>query len=272
MSKSLLLGLGVAVGLVGAAAATPVTFTWAPTGASPSMTGGTVTANNLVVADFASATINPFTGAFSETGALRVTSFELGGSGVFAPGLNSTYGLYLTFNATGNQGGPVPGPGNTVSGPISSFSYTLWGNPTGSPTFAVSNGAVTIGNNASAFVLAYGSGGGTPADFVTLTNTGIGFLPSAHVDATFNPCTGAVGPCTADQSGFFVSPPASFVLSLEAAFTNTLTVSTLVPGAPTYLNIVGGGGNVTFNVPEPTTLMLLGMGVLSMIGAARRYS
>lgn len=269
MSKTFILGLGLTLGVAGTALANPIPFTWDPGGASTPMTGASVTANNIVVADYASATINPVTGAFTQVGALRVTSFEFGGSTVPAPGLNSTYSLYFTFSTIGSIGGPVPGPGGTTAGPINSIDYTLWGNPSGAPTFTVTNGAVTIGNNAGAFVLGYGTGGGGLGDFVTLTNTGAGFLPSAHVLASFTPCTGVVGPCTADQSGFFLAPPSTFTLTIEAAFTNTLSVSDLVPGDPTYLNITGGGGNLSF-VPEPGTLTLLGLGVLGMLGVARR--
>ena len=270
------LALGLSVGVATAASAAPATmFTWNPGAATPHLNGAAVTADNMNVADFSSATIDPLTGAFTEVGALRITSFLVGGAIASAPGLNAAngYSLYLTFTATGNQGGPVPTvAGTTISGSISSISYTLWGNPHGNPSFTVHNGSVTIGNNSGAVALAVGSGGGTLSDFVTLTYTGKAYIPSAQAITTFVPCTGPGGGCTADESGFFVSPSASIKLDLEAAFTNTARVSTLKKGSPTYLNIAGGGGNLDLlrvSVPEPTTLALLTAGVIGL-GAVRR--
>lgn len=54
-------------------------FTLDPMAASPSLNGSTVTADNIVVSDYAHVQLNPVLGTFTESGLLSVQSFQLGG-------------------------------------------------------------------------------------------------------------------------------------------------------------------------------------------------
>jgi hypothetical protein len=277
------LGAVVFGGLFGSAMAAPVNFTWSPAAVGLTTTPGTtniVNANNYNVADFASVTINPTTGAFTETGDLNILNFLNGGSTVPSIGLGgavgaiSGYSLYIKFTAAGSQG-PIPTvTGTSTNGAFSSLNYTLIGTPNGSPpvNFAVSNGAVAITDPGPDLVLAHGSlipGHG----FITLTKTNNGFSPSANVDLTFVECGAAVDAVctTGNESAFFVSPLSG--LSLQTGnFGATDTVATLVAGNPTFLNIDGGGGNLTFvsSVPEPASLAIIGSGLMGLAAALRR--
>jgi len=254
----------------GSASAAPINFTWSPSNVG--LTGGTITGvNNFNVADFATISILDASGNFSETGALNVTGFLNGGSSVVTTGLGTTYSLYYTFNATGNQGGPIPVVnGTSVTGTFSSLSYTLWASPTSNPTFTVGAGGVTITGNAGAFALATGSMvGGGAANTVTLTKLSSGLSPSANIEVSLDPCFGAGGVCTVDASSFFVDPDATSTVLQFGNFGATTTVTSL-HGNQVWIN--GGGGNITQDVivPEPVTLSVFGAGIAGIAALRRR--
>ena len=91
-----------------------------------------------------------------------------------------------------------------------------------------------------------------------------GGVPGAIATASFIP--------TGTDSSFFVDPTAQQYLALviESAFTNTLSVATLTPGPVTGLRIQAGGGDSTFEVPEPATLSIFGAALLGLGFAKRR--
>src|SRR5215203_2884886 len=136
-------------------------FTWNPAGAG--LTGTAFTADNLIVSDFASITLSGST--FTETGYLSVSSVQLNGRDVVAPGLNDTYSLYFQFTGAGAS-----------NGPFSSLNYSLFG-VNSVPTFGPGG---TISAAPGAVQLASGSlvSGGTG----TINN-----LPGAAATVTFVP-------------------------------------------------------------------------------------
>src|SRR3954454_2244937 len=76
------------------------TFTLNP--GAVGLVGSSVTADNILLSDFFTATVTGAT-TFSETGFLSITGFQLGGTNVTAGGLNSTYSLYFRFDGTGHS-------------------------------------------------------------------------------------------------------------------------------------------------------------------------
>jgi hypothetical protein len=270
-------GIGALLAVMGAtaASATPITFTWSPNLAIPTLGGTPITADNIKVADFATITVGAG-GAFTETGALAITDFQLGASTFTPVGLGTTYSLYYKFSGAGNQGGPIPTtPGATASGTYSSLDFTLFG--INSPiTCTATTGCTGTG---IAEALAFGSL--IPnTGFVTLQNTGGGLSPTSNVKVSFNPCTAAgmgnsTGTCSGNESLFFTSPSATTTVMQVGNFSATDSVVTTDGNGKVFIN--GGGGNITealvpVTVPEPVTLSLFGAGLAGAAFIRRRRS
>ncbi len=274
------LGWGL-VGLTPTAALAGVSWTWNPAGASPSLNGTSFTADNIIISDHATAdivTTGPSAGNFTEAGVLVAETFYLGGNPVTATGLNSTYSIYATFTASGNQGGAFPAPGYSVTGPITSLSYTLWGNPNGpisvnlTGTGYGTSAGYTITGNSGAFAL----GGGTlygPYNSVTIANNDphksdtcpnplnpltCGYTPTANATASLIAASG--------ESGFYVAPTAGNLNFLQDNFSGNFGVTsfTLLQSGDIGMSINGGGGNITSVVPEPSSVAVFAAGLLGL--------
>ena len=236
-------------------------FTLDPTASSGSFTGAQVTADNVIVSNYSTVRLDQTTGSFSESGFLSVQNFQLGGSIVNAPDLNSSYGLYIQFTGTGSQ---TPGDPSTAGtfGTFDSLEYTLYGF-TGSATFGFDAGNnPTVSGASDAVALATGS---LIEGNVFTTPTGEPFTPGATAIVTFTPLP--------SESGFFASP-VPFFSQAFASFVNTASQVAVIDGGFT---ITQGGGAFNFEgttapIPEPQTYALMLAGLAAMGFVVRRRS
>jgi len=232
------------------------TFTLNPSAASPVLTGGTVTADNIIVSDYSHVVSDLGAQTFSETGLLSVQGFQLAGAAVSSPGLNTSYGLYIGFNATGVQkiaGNPLT---SFTAGSFTSLSYTLYGynGPSATFSFDAAHNPTTTASGVVALAtgsLIQGSVSTSPSPSGTPS-----FVPSANATVTFNPLPA--------QAAFFQAPAGFYDLGF-AAFTNTVS-QVEVLSANEFLVRQGGGA---FNfaatpVPEPETYALLMAGLAAV--------
>ena len=230
-------------------------FTFTPSAVG--LTGATVTADNIIVSDFATVTFSSAT-AFSEQGFLSVTNFQVGGSNITAGGLNSTYSLYFQFSGTGHltsaNSNPLTG---VTSGVFDTLTYSLIG-ASGNSTFNVTTGSNPTVTSTNPQVL--GTGSLIDGTVVSVPSDGA-FVPSAAATVSFAVAAG--------KQGFFSPQP--FYNVAFTAFTNSLST---VTGFGNGFTINNGGGNLNYAspIPEPETyaLMLAGLGTIGFIARRRK--
>lgn len=247
-----------------AAAQTLPPFTLNPAGSVPPLAGGQVRADNIIVSDFSTVRLTGAT--FSDTGFLAVQSFQLGGTTVTAPGLNSTYGLFFEFAGTGsvNVGNPATTP---TFGQFNSLSYTLYGYNGPSATFGfdgADNPTTSVGAG-SRVALATGSllpGAGQSS--VGTTPQIPSFNAFASANLTFVP--------TAAAGSFFLDPSPFYNVAVSSFINSPSQVSPLVGGFAGGFRITQGGGSVNFTspIPEPETYALFLAGIAAVGWTARR--
>jgi hypothetical protein len=237
------------------AAAAPQTFTFDPSAVG--LNGAAFSGDNLLISDFATITSTP-TG-FTQSGYLSITSAQLGSAPAGASGgLNSTYGLYVAFSASGDiTTPPAPGPFSFYSGELTNVSYTLYGY-NGSASFSPST--VSLTDPGSRVTLATGSleSGG----FTGLLAGGQVAFASSFMDVTFTPEAGAAG---------FFGWQGPFSGLAQATFVNA---SSTITNTATGFTVSQGGGTISFiaaPVPEPETyaMLVVGLGLIATVVGRR---
>jgi hypothetical protein len=161
-------------------------------------------------------------------------------------GLNATYGLYAFYNATGTVGADgslnfTPGTGS-LSIYLDRSNNTLFNNP---DSGAVSY--VAISNSADDVLIA----NGTPL-------SGQGNLNCSNTGATNCGSFGSSAALSLTNEGmqYFVNPKPFYNLTFQSGQFN----SNFLPAGSVTLN---GSLDVTFDVPEPGMVGLLGLGLLA---------
>jgi hypothetical protein len=234
------------------ASATPVPFTWDPSGLPALAAGGPAfTADGIVAADYVyahqAATNNvPYPASF----VFAVTGFTLQGAPVTTLGLGSSYGLYLRIDETDVL---INGLGTTVSGTVRLIADLT--NDDGTLSTTVAN------------QIAFSNPAGT-ADDITLASRSI-------LSSLFKiPAGGPVSKFwltefipAAGTSAFFVSPQSNH-LELEILNTNTpASRQFLLQSDFSGITLVNGAvGTIDVTVPEPGSIVLLSAGLLGLIG------
>lgn len=236
------------------ASALPV-FTLSPGGAG--LAGDDVTSDNIIISDYSTIRFGG-DGSFTDSGFLAVSNFQLANTNITAGGLNSTYGLFIEFEASGSQ---TPGDPSSVptSGTFDTLNYTLFGynGPAATFGFDGSNEATVNVAPGDRVTLATGS---LIEGAVSTLPLGNPFTPSAAANLTFEVAQGA--------EGFFADPNPFYPIAFSV-FTNTASQVTLFDGG---FRIQQGGGAINFAIPEPSTyaLMLAGLAAVGTVVRRRR--
>ena len=268
MERALIIGAAVAALLASShmpADAGPVTFTWDPSKAAPSLTAGPAafSADAMTLTNYLRLTnvtdLTTLRQTFSGTHIQTIDGFTLGGAPVAAPGLNSSYGLYFQIGLVGSF--PV-NPGGAVIGPaVTSVLNVQLIADVGHDDGGVVNNAAGIGfSNAAGVtndvVLATGS---LVSASLAVSSTG---TRNAHYVTTLQPA--------ASEAGFFVGP--GFAADLDIQLNSPLSTFQVTPlDALTTLQVIGADGGstgVAQLVPEPASIALLAVGLLAV--ASRR--
>lgn len=220
---------------------------------------GTFTANQIAGTSSELLTLTPGPNTVTGSGWVQFTAFVNNGAPIspLTSGLLIDYNLYLTFNltATYTGGGVFGGAGSNYV--LNSLNFQLIGDPGSNTTFTQANALAAQGATV----------GGITADDIVIGNGSL-ITGVAGFDALFGAFLNSIQNYnnTAFGNTFFTAPVPFYNVAFDA-FNNT-TQGVIAAG--NLISITNAVGVVDFNIPEPESLALLGIGMLGLVAGLRR--
>jgi hypothetical protein len=245
------------VAAVASAAADTVPFTWDPSKASPALPASAFTADSISTTDFLLLEYGGVVpGGATDTFIMQINGFSLGGKPVSVPGLNSSFGLYLEGNAAVIGVPSVYGPGS-----ISLMLDPTHNDGTPSTTWSTATDRGHIG---------FSNAAGTADDITLATGDFIyGFFGLQSNGNTGTSFTYGFDP-NPGEAGFFVTSTAGLTSSEQFFNTATSRVTGMDAEGNLYILQNDGFGIVSFDAPEPASILLFGSGLLGLAALRRR--